>query len=210
MSVAALVLFVLYLGLGFGLRTWIQWRRTGDTGFRGVSGRPGTAQWWARVLFAVALVAGALGPIAALLGLSPLAALTSPGIQVAGILLTLVGVMATVVTQLEMGANWRIGVDEAERTDLVTSGGFSAVRNPIFTAMAITGFGLALMVPNLIALTAAGLLLIALQLQVRVVEEPYLLRTHGAAYIGYAEATGRFLPGIGRLTAPAHKLEETS
>ena len=210
MSVTALLLFLLYVGVGFGLRTWIQWRRTGDTGFRGISGRPGTAQWWAGVLFAVALVAGALGPITALLGLDPLAALTSPGIQAAGILLTLTGVVATVVTQLEMGTNWRIGVDEAERTDLVTSGGFAVVRNPIFTAMAVTGIGLALMVPNLVALTGAGLLLIALQLQVRVVEEPYLLRTHGAAYTSYATATGRFLPGIGRVTGPTHKLEQTT
>ena len=33
------------------------------------------------------------------------------------------------------------------------------------------------------------------------VEEPYLLRMHGAAYRGYAEGTGRFVPGIGRLRA---------
>ncbi len=39
-----------------------------------------------------------------------------------------------------------------------------------------------------------------MQVQVRAIEEPYLVRTHGAAYTGYAARTGRFLPGIGRLT----------
>lgn len=47
MTAAALTLFAVYLTVGFGLRTWLQWRRTGDTGFRGLSGRPGSAPWWA-------------------------------------------------------------------------------------------------------------------------------------------------------------------
>jgi protein-S-isoprenylcysteine O-methyltransferase Ste14 len=37
-----------------------------------------------------------------------------------------------------MGDSWRIGVDPQETTGLVTSGVFTRVRNPIFTAM-ITG-----------------------------------------------------------------------
>ena len=37
------------------------------------------------------------------------------------------------------------------------------------------------------------------QLQVRVVEEPYLLATHGKTYAAYAARVGRFVPGAGRL-----------
>jgi protein-S-isoprenylcysteine O-methyltransferase Ste14 len=55
------------------------------------------------------------------------------------------------------------------------------------------------MTPNVLALAGAVTLLIALQLQVRVVEEPYLAATHGDTYRPYAATTGRFLPGIGRL-----------
>lgn len=40
--------------------------------------------------------------------------------------------------------------------------------------------------------------LVGLELQVRFVEEPYLLRTH-ATYASYASRVGRFLPGLGRL-----------
>jgi hypothetical protein len=71
MTLAALLALVVYLAVGFGLRTWLQVRRTGDTGFRGLSGRPGTPEWWAGILFAVALVAGLLGPVTALFGLEP-------------------------------------------------------------------------------------------------------------------------------------------
>ena len=42
---------------------------------------------------------------------------------------------------------------------------------------------------------------LGLELQVRSVEEPYLLRTHGDAYRAYASRVGRFVPGIGRLAS---------
>lgn len=189
--------------MGFVLRTWLQWRRAGDSGFRGISGRPGSPEWLAGVAFVVALVAGVLGPVTVLLGLEPLRRLDSPALAWAGLALAVVGIAATLATQLDMGTSWRIGVDEAERTDLVTTGAFAMVRNPIFTAMAITGAGLALMTPNVVAVAGFATLLVALQLQVRVVEEPYLFRTHGPGYAAYAATTGRFLPRLGRLTAPA-------
>jgi protein-S-isoprenylcysteine O-methyltransferase Ste14 len=208
--VTALVLFAVYLLIAFVVRTWLQMRRTGDSGWRGISGRPGTPEWWAGILFAVALVAGVLGPVTALLGLGPIDALTATAVQATGTVLAVVGVVATFLTQVAMGTNWRIGVDETERTDLVTTGPFGLVRNPIFTAMAFTGLGLALMVPNVVALTGFVLLLVALHLQVRVVEEPYLRQAHGVAYAQYAASTGRFLPGVGRLDAQPRAVDQTA
>lgn len=201
LAALALGIYALYLGVGFGLRTWVQWRRTGDTGWRGISGRFGSTEWWAGVLFTTALVAGVLGPVTALLGLDPVAALDASVVQGIGVVLALAGVLATFATQLAMGTSWRIGVDETETTDLVTAGPFALVRNPIFTAMATTGLGLALIVPNLVALLGSVLLLVALQLQVHVVEEPYLMCTHGTTYASYAATVGRFIPGLGHLTA---------
>ena len=73
-----------------------------------------------------------------------------------------------------MGDSWRIGVDPGERTELVTAGPFAVVRNPIFAAMIPTALGLALLVPSVIAIAGFAALVGALELQVRVVEEPYL------------------------------------
>jgi protein-S-isoprenylcysteine O-methyltransferase Ste14 len=199
MAVTALALFAVYLGVGFVLRSWLQWRRTGDTGFRGISGRPGSAEWLAGVGFVLALVAGVLGPVAALVGLDPVGWLAAPAATWSGLVLAVAGIAATLATQLNMGTSWRIGVDATERTALVTTGAFAWVRNPIFTAMALTGAGLALMAPNVVALLGLVLLVVALQLQVRVVEEPYLRAVHGVAYAVYAASTGRFVPGLGRL-----------
>lgn len=65
--------------------------------------------------------------------------------------------------------------------------------------MLVATVGLALVVPNVVAALALAVLLIALELQVRWVEEPYLARAHGPSCRAYAARTGRFVPGCGRL-----------
>jgi protein-S-isoprenylcysteine O-methyltransferase Ste14 len=72
------------------------------------------------------------------------------------------------------------------------------VRNPIFTTMTLATLGLLLLVPNAASILSLAALVVALEIQVRLVEEPYLTRTHGDPYRRYAATTGRFLPGIGR------------
>ena len=107
----------------------------------------------------------------------------------------------TLLAQAWIGSSWRVGVDEAERTELVVRGPFALVRNPIFSAMIPAFLGLALLAPNVLALAAFSVLVAAVELQVRFVEEPYLLRTHGERYAGYASQVGRFVPGVGRSKA---------
>jgi protein-S-isoprenylcysteine O-methyltransferase Ste14 len=196
-AIAALVIYLAWAVLAFGLRSWVQWRRTGDTGFRGGGLTKGSVQWWARVLFTGALLIGAAGPVTALAGLPAVDLLDHPAVQAVGVVLAAVGLVATLAAQTSMGTSWRIGVQEDERTELVTGGVFALARNPIFTAMILTAAGLAAMVPNVIALFGLGLTVAAIQMQVRAVEEPYLLRAHGDDYTAYAARVGRFLPGIG-------------
>lgn len=192
----ALSLLVLFHAVAFGLRTWQHLRDTGSTGFHGISGRPGSAEWLGGVLFVVGIVLGFLAPLGELLGwLEPLAR-PRPAL---GVSLTVLGIASTYLAQVSMGRAWRIGVREDERTSLVTVGPFAAVRNPIFTCMLATAFGLLLLLPNALSLAALAASLIAVELQVRWVEEPYLLRTHGQAYRDYARRVGRFVPGLGRL-----------
>lgn len=81
---------------------------------------------------------------------------------------------------------------------MVTDGLFRVVRNPIFTGTAITMGGLALIVPNGFAVAMVVGQLIILQIQVKLVEKPYLRRVHGEVYRRYAQRTGRFVLGIGR------------
>lgn len=204
MGKAALTSYVLFIGLAFGLRSWVQWRRTGATGFKGMSGNPGSLEWLGGVLFVVALGCGLAAPLLDIAGvLFPIALLDAPVVQGVGCLLFAIGLAATLLAQFLMGDSWRIGVDFSERTALVTGGPFFYVRNPIFTAMLVASAGLMLMVPNVVALLALAGLLGAIEIQVRAVEELYLLQVQGLAYIRYARRVGRFIPGVGRLKGVA-------
>jgi protein-S-isoprenylcysteine O-methyltransferase Ste14 len=193
----ALALYALWGVVAFAIRSVIQIRRTGDSGFRG-GGSTGSAEWWARLVFTSALLLGALAPVGALLGLSPVDALDATTLRLIGAGIAAAGVAATFFAQTVMGDSWRIGVDYTERTELVISGPFRFVRNPIFTAMAVTAGGLTLLVPNWLALVGFLMLLCGLEFQVRRVEEPFLLSMHGDAYAQYAARVGRFVPLVGR------------
>lgn len=200
-AIVALALFATWALLAGVGRMALQRRRTGDSGFRFAAGAPGSRQWWAnRISAAGSVLVGVAAPVADFLGLGPVApALSAPSLRSAAAVVAAAGVVATYLAQLAMGAAWRIGVDPTERTDLVTSGPFAFVRNPIFTAALIAFNGLALTTANVVALSGLVVVFTGIQLQVRAVEEPHLLAAHGQAYADYAARVGRFLPWIGRL-----------
>jgi protein-S-isoprenylcysteine O-methyltransferase Ste14 len=200
MTAAALVLYGIWLALAFGVRVAVQWRRTGSTGVRGLDSDAGALERFAGVLFVVALVVGGAAPVLAAFDVvAPVAALDGTAAHAAGVALAGAGIFLTFFAQLAMGDAWRIGVDSEERTDLVTAGPFRLVRNPIYSAMIPAVLGLVLMVPSVVAIAGFVALVAALELQVRTVEEPYLLRVHGDDFTAYAARVGRFVPGIGRL-----------
>ena len=200
MAAAALVLYGVSLTLTFGVRIAVQVRRTGSTGVHGFAADAGPLERFAGALFVTSLAAGALAPTLTLLGvLEPIPALDGVVGHAIGLVLAAGGVVLTFGAQLAMGDEWRIGVDPEERTRLVTSGPFKVVRNPIYSAMIPTVLGLVLMVPNVLAVAVFAALVVALEMQVRLVEEPHLQRTHGEEYANYAAHVGRFVPGVGLL-----------
>lgn len=194
----ALALYVVGVACTFGLRTWSHIRRTGHSGYKGVSGTRGSAEWWGGVLFVAALLLAAAGPALAVAGLVTAPAGAGGALGWVGAIVAIVGFLAVLVAQSGMGSSWRIGVDRTEVTGLVTTGVFVVVRNPIFTAMATALLGLTLMVLTVVSVAALVCLIAAIELQVRVVEEPYLASTHGVEYSDYTRRVGRFLPGLGR------------
>ena len=50
-------------------------------------------------------------------------------------------------------------------------------------------------------------MLVGVEVQVRSVEEPYLITAHGDHYRRWAATAGRFVPGVGR--EPAHAVRAT-
>ena len=201
MNLPSLVLFLLavFLGVNFGWRTWKHWKDTGTTGYRGISGEPGSVEWFGGTLFAVGMVFGVAGPVVELAGVAlPRIEIFYGWVTGPAVLAVACGIAGTTWAQWTMGDSWRIGVQQSERTELVLTGPFRFVRNPIFTSMLLTSMGLALLLPTVLMIAAFACLLVAIQIQVRLIEEPYLSRTHGASYAHYRSRVGRFVPGIGR------------
>lgn len=104
---------------------------------------------------------------------------------------------ATIAAQSQMGRSWRIGI-EAGRTDLVTTGLFGVVRNPIYSALVLAAMGVAILTPASWTLVGALHVAFVVGLQARL-EEEHLANVHGDTYRRYASRVGRFVPGIGRL-----------
>jgi protein-S-isoprenylcysteine O-methyltransferase Ste14 len=190
-----------YLFVALVWPTWRTWRRAGvfplvfhreaETAQRAIGALlglflAGLAVW--------SLLCATLEP--GRLGIWPLA----PGWQAIGWLLFLGGLVISLVAQAQMGASWRVGIDDRP-TQLVTGGLFSLSRNPIFFGMFLTLFGVVLISPASWTLTGAVVAVVLVSLQVRL-EERNLVRIHGRAYATYAARVGRFVPGLGRLRVP--------
>jgi protein-S-isoprenylcysteine O-methyltransferase Ste14 len=118
-------------------------------------------------------------------------------IRVLGLAGMAAAVAAVLRAQLDLGESWRIGVNTDEETALVTNGLFEAVRNPIFAGMALFGVANAVALPNRATITGAAALIAGIEMQVRLVEEPYLRSVHGDAYEEYLRTAGRFAPRLG-------------
>ena len=186
--------------LTFGVRVVIQLRRTGRTGLIGLREGAGAADWGSGILFIGGMAMGVASPVLVLNdALDPISALDVDALHAIGIVLGAAGGLAVFAAQLGMGESWRIGVSDEERTDLVTRGWFAVCRNPIYTSMIVGWFGLALIVPTWLGIAAVVVIAVGLEIQVRLVEEPYLVRTHDKEYGAYAARVGRFIPGVGRL-----------
>jgi protein-S-isoprenylcysteine O-methyltransferase Ste14 len=122
----------------------------------------------------------------------PWTLLNKPALAYAGWVLLIATLVWLVIAQSQMGASWRIGIDNRHRTELVQHGLFTRSRNPIFLAMRVNLLALFLIFPSAVtaALLVAGEIL--MQVQVRL-EEQHLANLHGATYDEYRAKVRRWL-----------------
>ena len=96
------------------------------------------------------------------------------------------------IAQSQMANSWRIGIDEKNKTQLVTKGLFSVSRNPIFLGIMIANIGLFLVIPNAFTLLIITLSTISINTQIRL-EEEFLRREFGNDYLEYAKKVRRWI-----------------
>ena len=158
----------------------------------------------ATMLVSLGLALVVSGPVVGLVGSGSDSTLFANGAaQVVGVVLFLIALGIVAVAQRAMGMSWRVGVDTRERTELVTTGPFRLIRNPIYSALVAMAAAEALITSNIVSVAALFVILVGVITQVRLVEEPYLARIHGQEFTAHCTTTGRFVPGLGRAPVPA-------
>ena len=117
-------------------------------------------------------------------------------LSIGGAMLIVAGLVLLVVAQLQMGASWRIGIDETSTPGLIETGLFRFCRNPIYLALLVIVAGYAALLPTVTSMMLWAGAYLAVWLQIRA-EETYLRRSYGEAFDAYARRVGRLLPGFG-------------
>jgi protein-S-isoprenylcysteine O-methyltransferase Ste14 len=113
-------------------------------------------------------------------------------LQILGIIILILALVWIAIAQHQMSNSWRIGIDEKNKTVLVTKGLFGISRNPIFLGMMSTLFGLFLVIPNALTLLVLVTGFISVHIQIRL-EEEYLIKIHGENYLDYKNKVKRLI-----------------
>jgi protein-S-isoprenylcysteine O-methyltransferase Ste14 len=120
------------------------------------------------------------------------------GARWTGVALTILTATLLTWTLASLGPNLTDTVVTRAAHTLVTRGPYRWVRHPFYDCMALFTIATGLMAANwfMLAAGAAGFALLALRTRT---EEQKLLERFGESYRAYRSATGRFIPGIGRV-----------
>ena len=191
-----LIYFVVFFLLAFVIRSVLVYRNTGINPL--VLQRTQDAYGYVGTAFKVLMLGCAA--VVTLLAFVPHAAnwlgviapLETTSIKGLGWICLLVSLLWMLIAQAQMGASWRIGIDNANRTELVSKGLFTISRNPIFLATRLALLGFFLVAPNAATLALLAAAEVIIQVQVRL-EEKHLLGLHGAAYEQYFSKVPRWL-----------------
>lgn len=190
----SLILVFSFIFLVVILRIIIQRIRTGDFGVRMASRSaplieilPGTVFV---LSFAIALFVVILNQVGILSTVYEL----PNTYRLLGFIIGMIGIVFTMISQYQMGDSWRIGVDANETTSLKTGGLYAKSRNPIYFGILLFWVGLCLTQISSIIWLCAVICWVCIELIVRKVEEPYLIKIHKNDFTDYAKKTNRYCP----------------
>ena len=124
--------------------------------------------------------------------LVPISYLQTQILTITGLALIHIALVWISIAQFQMSNSWRIGIDEKNKTKLVTYGVFSISRNPIFLGMIISVLGLFFIVPNALTFFLTITTYIIIQIQIRL-EEEFLQKQHAQDYVNYKLKTKRLI-----------------
>ena len=187
---------VLYITVAFVLPSYRTYKQTGINPI--TFGKTGNAHDYIgfvmKVLIALLFIAVFIYSFSdkAYQYLVPISYLMKEVFMIVGLILIHLSLLWISVAQYQMSNSWRIGIDENNKTELITKGLFSYSRNPIFLGMIISVTGIFFILPNAITFFLMLSTYIVIQIQIRL-EEKFLEKQHGQEYLSYKQTTKRLL-----------------
>ena len=190
------IFFILYFFLVFVLRSFLLWKKTkvnpltfnkGDDA-HGYNGK---------VFGIISIIELVIVSIYAFIPswhkfLMPFWYLENEYFVYVGWALLIISLLFVWFAQGNMRESWRIGIDEENKTALVTDGFFSFSRNPIFLGIMIANIGLFLVLPNAFILLIIALSTVSINTQIRL-EEEFLKKEFGNQYTEYLSKVNRWI-----------------
>lgn len=113
-------------------------------------------------------------------------------LRVCGLVLMAVGTAVFIAAFQTLKDSWRAGIDESQKTELVTGGVYRISRNPAFLGFDLLYLGSALALGNALLFAAVGAVVIMIHLQI-LEEEKHLVKMFGAPYLDYQKNVRRYL-----------------
>ena len=190
------IFLLLYLMVAFVLPSWRVYKSTGinPVTFKNTGNAHDYIGAVMKVLIGLLVVAVLFFSFSPYLYqyLVPIRYFESQLVKAIGLVLIHLSLIWLMIAQYQMNQSWRIGIDEVNKTELVTHGLFSRSRNPIFLGMIGSVAGLFLILPNALLFAVAVTTYIVIQVQIRL-EEQFLMNMHGAAYQRYKQKVRRMI-----------------
>ena len=122
----------------------------------------------------------------------PLNFLYNDIVIIIGMIIILVGFIFEIFGIIALGINFRVELP-TDDTELITSGIYRIMRNPIVFGIFLLLIGSFLLIPTIIVLLICIFNIITFNSKV-IDEEKFLLRRFGKTYENYLNRVGRYLP----------------
>lgn len=190
------IYFLIYFFLVFVLRSFLLWKNTGVNPLTFNKGDDAHG-YNGKVFGIISIIELIVVSIYAFIPslhkyLLPFWYLENESLQYVGWGLLILSLIMVWLAQSNMRESWRIGIDEENKTELITSGFFAFSRNPIFLGIMIANVGLFLVLPNAFTLLIIALSTTSINTQIRL-EEEFLTTEHGKQYITYKSKVNRWI-----------------